>query len=53
MVHTGDMYHLESVSQGLLLWVVDPAIGDLLEGPVTKYLEEWLVVYCNDEVIAA
>ena len=28
------------------------AIGDLLEGPVTKYLEEWLVVYCSDEVVA-
>ena len=32
---------------------MNPAIGDLLEGLVAKYLEVWLVVYCNDEVVAA
>ena len=52
-MHTRDAYHSESVWQGLLLKVADPAIGDLLEGPVAKYLEEWLVLYCDDEVAAA
>ena len=40
-MHTRDVYYLESVSQGLLL-----------DRPVAKYLEEWLVVHYDDGVIA-
>ena len=32
---------------------MDPASGDFLEGLVAKYPEEWLVVYCDDEVVEA
>ena len=30
-----------------------PCQWRFLEGLVAKYLEEWLVVYCDDEVVAA
>ncbi|KAK3731844.1 hypothetical protein QZH41_020210 [Actinostola sp. cb2023] len=33
--------------------VAEPAIGDVLKGPVPKYLQEWFVIHGDDEVAAA
>ena len=39
--------HFEAIPEGFLLEVPQSDVADVVEGSVTKYLQEWLVVYSN------
>ena len=51
VLHTRDVYHAEAVTQGFLLEVAEPCIGDFLKGLVTKYFEWGLVVHGDDQLL--
>ena len=48
-----DVYHSESITQGLLLEVTESSVWNVLEGSVTEHLEQGLVIHSNSQVTAA
>lgn len=48
-----DVYHSESITQGLLLEVTESSIWNVLEGSITQHLEQGLVIHSNSQVTAA
>lgn len=48
-----DVYHSESMTQGLLLEVTESSVWNVLEGSITEHLEQGLVIHSNSPVTAA
>lgn len=48
-----DVYHSESMTQGLLLEVTESSVCNVLEGSINEHLEQGLVIHSNSPVIAA
>ena len=53
MLNARDVYHSESITQGLLLDVTESSIWNVLEGSITEHLEQGLVIHSNSPVTAA
>ena len=51
--NTRDVYHSESITQGLLLEVAESSVWNVLEGSITERLEQGLVIHSNSQVTAA
>ena len=43
--------YAKSIGEGFLLEVSEPSVAYVIKRLVSKYLEERLVVYCDDEVL--
>ena len=52
MPNARDVYHSESITQGLLLEVTESRIWNVLEGSITEHLEQGLVIHSNSQVTA-
>ena len=53
MAKAGDVHDTESIAERLLLEAAKARVGDVIERAVTKYLQEGLVVYSNNQIGAA
>lgn len=53
LLHMWDMYQCKPISKGFLLEVSKSVIGYVVEGAVIDEFEDWLVVHCDDEIVAA
>ena len=53
MLNARDVYHSESVLQGLLPEVTESSVWNVLEGSITEHLEHGLVIHSNSQVTAA
>lgn len=53
MPNARDVYHSESIMQGLLLDVTESSVWNVLEGSITEHLEQGLVIDSNSPVTAA
>ena len=44
------MYHVEAITQCLLLQVPDTGVRDSIKGPIPEYPQQWFVIHSNDQV---
>ena len=53
MPNARDVYHSESIAQGLLLEVTESSVWNVLEGSITEHFEQGLVIHSKRQVTAA
>ena len=46
------MVHFETIPQGFVLEVPQSGVADVVKGSVIEYLQEWLVVYSNEQHVS-